>query len=159
MNELQVEPANPISNPCPTTYQHAEQSVVTPTTHYVIPNPLQNPPYSELQVDSLAKNYRTYLICWNCKDLGHAYHDCTSQFRNVFCYGCGTANTYKPNCLKCKTEKWKASAYSPGNVRSATIPLRRSTSPTPPQPTSNRITPTSFVPVINYTIALQPSHN
>lgn len=36
------------------------------------------------------------LICWNCKKTGHRYQECLSE-RNIFCYGCGTSNTYKPN--------------------------------------------------------------
>ena len=41
--------------------------------------------------------------CWNCEEQGHRYHDCL-QPRRVFCYGCGAAETYKPNCAKCKSD-------------------------------------------------------
>ena len=47
---------------------------------------------------ALAEDYR---ICWNCKDIGHSFQDCTSEVRNIFCYGCGEPNIYKPNCRKC----------------------------------------------------------
>ena len=42
-----------------------------------------------------------YVICWNCRDIGHVFQDCTSAERKVFCYGCGTADTYKPTCRRC----------------------------------------------------------
>ena len=42
-----------------------------------------------------------YSICWNCKEMGHGFQDCTSNIRSVFCYGCGTPDTYKPTCRKC----------------------------------------------------------
>lgn len=45
------------------------------------------------------------LVCWNCDDIGHVFMDCQSPNRNIFCYGCGTKNVYKPKCPKC----------SPGN--------------------------------------------
>ncbi|KAI8115044.1 hypothetical protein CVS40_12674 [Lucilia cuprina] len=44
------------------------------------------------------------LICWNCRKQGHRYQDCLSD-RNVFCYGCGTANVYRPTCTKCNPQK------------------------------------------------------
>lgn len=40
------------------------------------------------------------LMCWNCREPGHRYHDCVAE-RTIFCYGCGTPQVYKPNCLKC----------------------------------------------------------
>ncbi|KAH8283723.1 hypothetical protein KR054_006755, partial [Drosophila jambulina] len=49
---------------------------------------------SELEIDAFS------LVCWNCRKEGHRYQDCLSEKR-VFCYGCGAANTYKPNCVKC----------------------------------------------------------
>lgn len=48
-------------------------------------------------------NSSTQLKCWNCDELGHRYHDCL-QTRRIFCYGCGTLNTYKPSCQKCKLD-------------------------------------------------------
>lgn len=44
------------------------------------------------------------LVCWNCKRNGHRYQDCVSE-RRVFCYGCGTADVYKPNCPRCNVSK------------------------------------------------------
>lgn len=40
------------------------------------------------------------LSCWNCGKNGHRYQDCVSA-RNVFCYGCGKRDTYKPSCTRC----------------------------------------------------------
>lgn len=49
------------------------------------------------------------LICWNCQKSGHRYQDCLSD-RTVFCYGCGTPDTYKPNCKKCHSKNVKYGA-------------------------------------------------
>jgi len=40
------------------------------------------------------------LVCWNCRQEGHRYHDCKER-RKLFCSGCGIPNTYKHTCLKC----------------------------------------------------------
>lgn len=40
------------------------------------------------------------LTCWNCDKKGHTYFDCLES-KQVFCYGCGAKNIYKPNCTKC----------------------------------------------------------
>lgn len=49
------------------------------------------------------------LVCWNCQKPGHRYQDCLSV-RTVFCYGCGKADTYKPNCRNCQSKNQRASA-------------------------------------------------
>lgn len=41
--------------------------------------------------------------CWNCRQSGHRYQECLAD-RTVFCYGCGTPDTYKPNCKKCNSK-------------------------------------------------------
>lgn len=59
----------------------------------------------ELEINSSvnALNGPLYnLQCWNCDGRGHHWQDCL-QARQIFCYGCGTKQVYKPNCLKCKT--------------------------------------------------------
>lgn len=45
----------------------------------------------------------TYVICWNCRDLGHLFKDCPKPIPtgSIFCFGCGTPNVLKPKCLKC----------------------------------------------------------
>lgn len=46
--------------------------------------------------------------CWNCNEFGHCWEDCEAE-RNIFCYGCGEKNTYKPQCAKCSSRKlWKS---------------------------------------------------
>lgn len=57
----------------------------------------------EVQVDAIGN--AEYLVCWNCKDLGHAFMDCPKPIPpgRIFCFGCGAANILKPNCLKCKS--------------------------------------------------------
>jgi len=52
------------------------------------------------------------LLCWNCRKEGHRYQDCVSE-RRIFCYGCGTANTYKPNCSKCSKNYKTGMSKSP----------------------------------------------
>lgn len=59
----------------------------------------------ELEINSSvnALNGPLYNVqCWNCDGRGHHWQDCL-QARQIFCYGCGTKQVYKPNCLKCKT--------------------------------------------------------
>ncbi|KAI8124706.1 hypothetical protein CVS40_5146 [Lucilia cuprina] len=52
------------------------------------------------------------LICWNCRKIGHRYQDCLAE-RNVFCYGCGAPNNYKPTCSKCNPAKNLQSSAHP----------------------------------------------
>lgn len=47
------------------------------------------------------------LCCWNCDEMGHTFADCEVATRNVFCYGCGAKNTYRPSCTKCKTGNFR----------------------------------------------------
>lgn len=58
------------------------------------------------------------VICWNCDDIGHTFQDCQVATRNVFCYGCGAKNTYRPNCAKCAQGNAKTSGPQPGQFRS-----------------------------------------
>lgn len=73
-----------------------------------------------------AVSKQSMIVCWNCDDLGHTFHDCVVATRNVFCYGCGAKNTYKPSCLRC----------SQGNARSGG----------PNQPATVRPTPSAARP-------------
>lgn len=45
-----------------------------------------------------------YLICWNCRDMGHRYQDCNQALLHEFCFGCGSPNIRKPNCMKCQSK-------------------------------------------------------
>ena len=56
-----------------------------------------------------------YLICWNCKDLGHRYQDCVKDFTEIFCFGCGRTGVRKPNCEHCL--KFSKSNYTPNVLR------------------------------------------
>lgn len=38
--------------------------------------------------------------CWNCEEIGHSWQDCLKD-RIIFCYGCGTKNVFKPQCVRC----------------------------------------------------------
>lgn len=50
---------------------------------------------------------QTYYVCWNCRELGHAWQNCPSTQRTIFCYSCGKQGVVKPNCPKC----------NPGNIQ------------------------------------------
>ncbi|KAH8261989.1 hypothetical protein KR038_006606, partial [Drosophila bunnanda] len=52
-----------------------------------------------VEVDALA------LVCWNCRKEGR-YHDCVEK-RKIFCYDCGTPNSYKPSYQKCQEKNVK----------------------------------------------------
>jgi len=52
-------------------------------------------PDQVIEVDAIG------LVCWNCRQEGHRYHDCKER-RKIFCYGCGIPNTYKHTCPKCQ---------------------------------------------------------
>lgn len=41
------------------------------------------------------------IVCWNCSETGHTFQDCMVATRNVFCYGCGAKNIYRPQCPRC----------------------------------------------------------
>lgn len=56
-------------------------------------------------------------ICWNCDDIGHTFQDCQVATRNVFCYGCGTKNVYRPNCSRCSSGNSKPGGLSSGQFR------------------------------------------
>lgn len=51
---------------------------------------------------SQQNNGKMKLICWNCKDLGHSYHDCTQDLLHKFCFGCGREGFRKPDCFNCQ---------------------------------------------------------
>lgn len=67
-----------------------------------------------------------YLICWNCKDIGHGFQECESATRNIFCYGCGKPEAYKPSCPKCNPGNRRTNAAGPATQRSRPNPFRRS---------------------------------
>lgn len=56
-------------------------------------------------------------ICWNCDDIGHAYFDCQNPIRNVFCFGCGAKNVYRPQCIRCNPGNSRAGGMITGRFR------------------------------------------
>lgn len=58
---------------------------------------------AEMSVDAIQKSLNTFK-CWNCDQSGHQWEDCL-ETRNIFCYGCGMKNTYKPQCTRCADKK------------------------------------------------------
>lgn len=55
-------------------------------------------------VEAISTPKRTEnLVCWNCDEVGHTFFDCTVATKNVFCYGCGAKNAYRPTCLRCRS--------------------------------------------------------
>lgn len=64
----------------------------------------------------------TYMVCWNCRDLGHSFKNCTKSIPNgnIFCFGCGAPGILKPNCLKCRqAPNRRPNLMVPGNRVSA----------------------------------------
>ncbi|XP_075154291.1 uncharacterized protein LOC142227934 [Haematobia irritans] len=50
--------------------------------------------------------------CWNCEGSGHFWEDCLGD-RNIFCYGCGAKNTYKPDCVTCSSIRFSKNFHNP----------------------------------------------
>lgn len=63
----------------------------------------QSSDVSENEINALQLHDKV-VRCWNCDELGHFWDDCLKG-RNIFCYGCGAKNTYKPQCPKCSSRK------------------------------------------------------
>lgn len=40
-------------------------------------------------------------LCWNCNKSGHAFRDCRTPRKEVFCYNCGLKGKIKSNCPNC----------------------------------------------------------
>lgn len=57
------------------------------------------------------------IVCWNCDDIGHSFSDCQSRNRNIFCYGCGAKQVYKPKCSKCNPGNLRAGGIAAGHPR------------------------------------------
>lgn len=57
------------------------------------------------------------LICYNCSDIGHTFHDCLADWTE-FCTGCGKKGIRRPNCISC--QKWKLN-YRPSGQRQGEI--------------------------------------
>lgn len=76
-------------------------------------------------------NRTEHMTCWNCEEVGHSFMDCTVATRNVFCYGCGAKNTYRPTCPRCKA----------GNFRQGVVPASNSR---PNQPATPNRAPNPF---------------
>lgn len=52
-------------------------------------------------IDALQSSRSSVIACWNCDEGGHTYQDCIVATRNIFCYGCGAKNVYRPQCKRC----------------------------------------------------------
>lgn len=68
-----------------------------------------------------AASGQSLVTCWNCDDIGHSFKECTVATRNVFCYGCGAKNMYKPNCLRCSQGNFRQDGQNPFSVRPVQI--------------------------------------
>lgn len=44
---------------------------------------------------------RDYVVCWNCKDLGHTFGQCPQPQSSIFCFSCGRQDVISINCPKC----------------------------------------------------------
>lgn len=48
-----------------------------------------------------AGNQRDFVVCWNCKDLGHTFGQCPRPQSSIFCFSCGQQDVISINCPKC----------------------------------------------------------
>lgn len=71
----------------------------------------------DLTVNAISKPEKL-LKCWNCDEEGH-YWDMCLKDRNIFCYGCGLKNVYKPQCTVCSKN------LKPSRGSSQLYPLQR----------------------------------
>lgn len=105
--------------PIPYGLQHVE-----PNNYYDVS---QFPyPYAYVdQVEAIQKsddkkkivNRAELMICWNCDEMGHTFDVCTVATRNVFCYGCGLKNNYKPTCTRCNAGNRQRDGLNQGPFR------------------------------------------
>lgn len=63
-------------------------------------NNSENDQEIEMSINALNKITDKIPICWNCGSEGHFWDMCLKE-RNIFCYGCGMKNVYKPQCTHC----------------------------------------------------------
>lgn len=55
----------------------------------------------ESQVDMIQVNRNDLDICWNCRDIGHVFSQCSKPQMSVFCFTCGMNGVISVNCPKC----------------------------------------------------------
>lgn len=92
-----------------------------------------------LEISAIHPNYiqsntaskESNLVCWNCRDIGHRYHDCLKDFLEIFCFGCGNHGVRKPNCFVCK--KRASENFVPNVVKSGMV-MRSGQTPNRPKP-------------------------
>lgn len=73
-------------------------------------------------VEAILNRTPAELVCWNCDTVGHCYQDCEVATRNVFCYGCGAKNVYRPQCPRCTLNSKRSGINGPiysGNLFSS----------------------------------------
>lgn len=112
---------------------HEIESVDTNPNHYDEQSSNFQPLTGEDEVENYfdheiaqinSTNRSTFAICWNCKDIGHLFKDCSIQIApgKVFCFGCGTPDVLKPNCSRCKANpNWRPNSSMQGNRGSAVM--------------------------------------
>lgn len=63
-----------------------------------------------------SENRRNIIVCWNCRQGGHTFMDCTSMQRTLFCYRCGLAGVISPRCPNCQENRMRG-VVRPGEPR------------------------------------------
>lgn len=58
---------------------------------------------NNLEIAAINMQRKQPVICWNCKQPGHVFMDCTAVERALFCYKCGRPNVITPRCPNCQT--------------------------------------------------------
>ena len=52
-----------------------------------------------------SSNFANSRKCWQCQQTGHSWQSCTYPQTFLFCHGCGTKDTIRPNCQKCNLKQ------------------------------------------------------
>ena len=88
--------------------------------------PIEEPEFPELEVDEARVMQRAQRRagCWNCESPDHEFRNCMAKERKIFCYRCGRADTYCPQCPDC-AGNWQRSATRAGESRPGMNPAKK----------------------------------
>lgn len=64
---------------------------------------------------------KMFVVCWNCKDLGHRFVNCPMSTTHTFCRRCGLAGFTVDACIRCQNKELgnvRPNVIKPGEARS-----------------------------------------
>lgn len=119
--------------PVPYGVQHVDPNVYYDFSQYPYPYAYEEQveAFQKFEDKKKVANRADLMICWNCDEMGHIWEDCTVATRNVFCYGCGLKNNYKPSCTRCNAGNRQRDGSNQG-------PIRPNQQPRAPNPSLKR---------------------